>query len=80
MTTQRTRHEPEMNVVISNVLKYGVLASAIFIGLGIAILFLNTPPGFPSTTSQLLAANYGNSRRRPDDDAPTGVATPIRCT
>ncbi len=59
MTTSASRHEPEMNVVISNVLKYGVLASAILIGLGIAILFLNTPPGFPSTTSQLLAANYG---------------------
>ena len=47
MTTSASRHEPEMNVVISNVLKYGVLASAILIGLGIVILFLNTPPGFP---------------------------------
>jgi uncharacterized membrane protein len=36
-----------MNVVISDVLKYGVLASAIIIG------------SFPSTTSELRAMNYG---------------------
>jgi len=48
-----------MNVVISDVLKYGVLASAILIGLGVVILFLNTPQSFPSSTSALLATNYG---------------------
>ena len=59
MTTRRSRPKPDMNVVISDVLKYGVLASAIIIGLGVLILFLNTPQSFPSTTSELLAMNYG---------------------
>ena len=59
MTTRRSRPNPDMNVVISDVLKYGVLASAIIIGLGVLILFLNTPQSFPSTTSELLAMNYG---------------------
>jgi uncharacterized membrane protein len=59
LTASGSRPKPDMNVVISDVLKYGVLASAILIGLGVVILFLNTPQSFPSTTSALLAMNYG---------------------
>ena len=53
--------------------------SAVLIGLGVAILFLNTPQAFPSTTGQLLADDYG----KPTLDLTQllgGWRTPIRCT
>jgi uncharacterized membrane protein len=48
-----------MNVVIGNLLKYGVLVSTILVVIGVAMLFLNTPQAFPSSVQQLVASNYG---------------------
>ncbi len=59
MTASASRPKADMNVVISDVLKYGVMISAVLIGLGVAILFLHTPQALPSTTGQLLANDYG---------------------
>ena len=39
----------DMNVVISDVLKYGVIISTTLIVAGVVILFLDTPRAFPST-------------------------------
>lgn len=59
MTASGVRPKADMNAVISDVLKYGVIISTVLVGLGVAILFLHAPGAFPSTTEQLVSSNYG---------------------
>lgn len=48
-----------MNVIISNLLKYGVVLSAVLVILGLAIVVAKTPPSFPVTVGGLISSNYG---------------------
>ncbi len=59
MTASAVRPKTDMNVIISNLLKYGVLVSTILVVIGLVMLFLNTPQAFPSSVQQLVASNYG---------------------
>jgi uncharacterized membrane protein len=49
----------DRNIVISNVLKYGVLVSIALIFIGIALLFARTPKDFPSSIGRVISTNYG---------------------
>jgi uncharacterized membrane protein len=49
----------DMNVVVSNLLKYGLIVSTSLIVLGVALLFARTPGGFPESLQQLVSSNYG---------------------
>ena len=49
----------DMNVVISGLLKYGVLTSATLIAVGTLLLFAITPQSFPQTVEQLVSTGYG---------------------
>jgi uncharacterized membrane protein len=55
-----TRGHPaiDMNAVISNLLKYGVVASTILVAGGVALLILETPQSFPGSVQQLVSTNY----------------------
>lgn len=57
MTSVADRATGEMNVVISSVLRYGVVLSAILVLLGVSILFVHQPSGFPGSLSQLVSEN-----------------------
>jgi uncharacterized membrane protein len=48
-----------MNVVISNLLKYGVILSTTLVVLGLVLIAIKTPPTFPTTVGQLVSSNYG---------------------
>lgn len=50
---------PDMNVVISNLLKYGLIISTILIIGGVVLVFLQTPAAFPSSLQQVVSENYG---------------------
>jgi len=49
----------DMNAVISDVLKYGVVVSTTLVVVGVAVLFLRAPQGFPATVQQLVSSDYG---------------------
>jgi uncharacterized membrane protein len=49
----------DFNIVISNVLKYGVILSTALIVIGTALLLVESPSGFPTTVQQLISSNYG---------------------
>jgi len=49
----------DMNVVISDLLKYGVVASTILVAAGVVLLFLETPQQFPGSIQQLVGTSYG---------------------
>jgi uncharacterized membrane protein len=51
----------DMNIVISNLLKYGVILSTAFVVLGLAIIFVKNPPAFPTTVEQLTSSNFGKT-------------------
>jgi uncharacterized membrane protein len=51
----------DLNAVVSNILKYGVIASALLVVVGIVLLFENTPSDFPSSVQQVISADYGRS-------------------
>jgi uncharacterized membrane protein len=53
--------KPDMNVVISNLLKYGVIISTAFVVLGLAMIFVKNPPAFPTTVEQLTSTNFGKT-------------------
>lgn len=59
MKNSRTTGTIDMNVVISDVLKYGVVISAVLVAAGVILLFLETPHPFPATVQQLVSTNYG---------------------
>jgi len=64
----------DMNSVISSVLKYGVLLSAVLIAFGVLTLFVATPAQFPGSVEQLVATGYA----KPTLDIPqllSGVAS-----
>jgi uncharacterized membrane protein len=48
-----------MNDVISDLLKYGVMASALIIAAGVVLTFAHLPASFPSSLQQLVSTNYG---------------------
>ena len=48
-----------MNDVISDLLKYGVIVSAVIIAAGVVLTFANTPESFPSSLQLLVSTNYG---------------------
>lgn len=49
----------DMNAVISNLLKYGLIISTALVVLGMALVFARTPAGFPATLQSLVSSNYG---------------------
>ena len=51
----------DMNVVISNLLKFGVIISSAFVILGLALIFVKNPPAFPTTVEQLTSSNFGKT-------------------
>ena len=51
----------DMNVIISNLLKFGVILSSAFVVLGLAIIFVKNPPAFPTTVEQLTSSNFGKT-------------------
>jgi uncharacterized membrane protein len=51
----------DMNIVISNLLRFGVILSSAFIVVGLAIIFVKNPPAFPATVEQLTASNFGKT-------------------
>ncbi len=59
-----------MNVVISNLLKYGVTVSTLLVAAGVALLFFETPQSFPGSVQQLVSVSYG----KPTLDASTLLA------
>lgn len=52
-----------MNDIISDILKFGVIASTVIIALGVVLTFVHPPSSFPSSFQQLVSSNY---------DAPQG--------
>ena len=49
---------PDLTSVVSDVLKYGVLISAMLLVVGIALLVVEQPSGMPSSVQQLASSNY----------------------
>jgi len=49
----------DMNVIISNLLKYGVIVSTALVLLGLAIVVARPPQAFPSSVAALVSSNYG---------------------
>ena len=50
---------PDMNVVISNLLRYGLVVSTALVILGVALVFADMPSGFPGSLPVLVSQNYG---------------------
>jgi uncharacterized membrane protein len=59
MTNAEGHSGVDMNVVISDILRYGVAISTILVAAGVALLFLATPQQFPDSIQQLVTTNYG---------------------
>jgi uncharacterized membrane protein len=55
----------DMNVIISNLLKYGVILSTALVLVGLIVIAGRTPPSFPSTVGQLVSSNYGKPTLNP---------------
>jgi uncharacterized membrane protein len=49
----------DMNVVISNLLKYGVIASTALVVLGVILTFARLPSSFPTSIQQMVSTDYG---------------------
>ena len=49
----------DMNVIISNLLKYGVMVSTVIVVLGVVLTFARPPASFPGSLQQLVSANFG---------------------
>jgi len=48
-----------LNGIISLVLKYGVLTSAVILVSGLSLFVAEKPAGLPASISQLISTNYG---------------------
>jgi len=48
----------DLNVVVSDVLKYGVVISAVLLLVGLALLLVEQPAGMPSSVQQLTSSNF----------------------
>ena len=62
MTTEKKSRlaQVDMNLVVSKVLRYGVLISATIVGIGVLmVLFGARTPNFPNSLSDLIHLNYG---------------------
>ncbi|MDA4121705.1 MAG: DUF1634 domain-containing protein [Thaumarchaeota archaeon] len=49
----------DLNVIVSLVLKYGVLTSAVLLVAGLSLFLAERPAGLPASISQLISTNYG---------------------
>ena len=57
---------PDMNAIISGILKYGLIISSLMILAGIALLpTLESSRSFPSSLSQLIGENYAQPTLQP---------------
>jgi uncharacterized membrane protein len=54
-----THKKPDMNVIISDLLKYGVIASTTLVVIGVVLTFVHPPQSFPSSLQQIVSTNYG---------------------
>jgi uncharacterized membrane protein len=59
MTTEQKDLKVGMNNIISDLLKYGVIASTFLIAAGVLLTFLHPSNSFPGSLQQLVSANYG---------------------
>ena len=59
MTSSERPPGPDMNAVIGNLLKYGVLLSSILVFAGVVTLFVRPPTALPGTVQQLVDSSYG---------------------
>jgi uncharacterized membrane protein len=48
-----------MNAVISDLLKYGVIASTTLVVIGTILTFAHPPQSFPSSIQQVVSTNFG---------------------
>ena len=49
----------DMNAVISDLLRAGVIVSTALVVLGTILIFVHTPASFPDSIQQLVSSNYG---------------------
>jgi len=49
----------DLNTVISNVLRCGVILSSTLVVLGTLLLLAESPPGLPTNVQQLVSTNFG---------------------
>jgi uncharacterized membrane protein len=59
MSANETDHKADMNVVISDLLKYGVIVSTTLVVLGAILTFAHPLQSFPNSLSQLVSTNFG---------------------
>jgi len=55
----KTKQRTDMNVVISDLLKYGVIASTTLVVIGVVLTFAHPPQSFPSSLQQIVSMNFG---------------------
>jgi uncharacterized membrane protein len=48
----------DLNTVVSDVLKYGVVISAVLLLVGLALLLIQQPAGMPGSVQQLISSNF----------------------
>jgi uncharacterized membrane protein len=49
----------DMNMIISDLLRYGVIISTTIVAVGVILTFARSPPSFPSSLQQLVSTNFG---------------------
>jgi uncharacterized membrane protein len=59
LTAREGGSKHDMNAIISDLLKYGVILSTALVVLGLLIIAAHAPPTFPTTVEQLVSSNYG---------------------
>lgn len=59
MTSSEASSGIDMNAIISDLLKYGVIISTTLVLLGLVALSLETPAAFPTNVGQLVSSGYG---------------------
>ncbi|MDG6926302.1 MAG: DUF1634 domain-containing protein [Nitrososphaerota archaeon] len=67
MTTEDSGRTIDMNGILSDILKYGVVVSTALVALGMVLTFAYTPTGFPDSLQQIISTNYGMPTTSPVD-------------
>jgi uncharacterized membrane protein len=52
-------HRRDMNDIISDLLRYGVIVSTVIVVIGVVLTLTHPPPSFPGSIQQLVSENYG---------------------
>jgi uncharacterized membrane protein len=77
MTIEGSGRNIDMNGILSDILKYGVVVSTTLVALGMVLAFAYTPAAFPDSLQQLVSTNYGRPTTNPAElFAGLGAASP----